>query len=154
MKATSHITVYKHSYPTRCRIQVESLRRDRTTYYRVCLFMPTGIICEDTNTTIYNALVNIRRQIEPDGWRLGINASRYDAISGTEFNDVFVYVPNHAGVWQKALALDDVPLADIATVEQQLDYAEWIKRSNRGPIPEVSQQSWWRYIRDREKRTP
>lgn len=156
VEAITHITAYLHSEPHRCRIVVEELRLSGKRYYRVCLFLPKGRVCEDTEGTITDALTKIRSQIEPHGWRLGVNAARYDAVVGSDFNDVHIYVPGLNGQWRKVLALDPAPLTELASVEQQADFARTVRRAELGPVETQTRglKKWWSYIDERANYAP
>jgi hypothetical protein len=145
MEAETFITAYLHSEPHRCRIVVADILLYREQHYRVCLFLPDGQICEYTGATIIGALAEIRRVIEPRGWRLGINAARYDAVRADTFNDVFVFVPSAEGAWEKVCALGEASLGVLADLDQQESYLQVLRRAQLEPPAQLmaDRERWW-----------
>ena len=110
--------------------------------------MPSGVVWEWTDKTICVALMEIRRQIELLGWRLAINAARFDAVPCRLFNDVFVWLPNDFGNWYKVPALGEVALSELADVEQQQSYFDILDRAQMYPLGDLSsdRKQWWELI--------
>lgn len=148
MEAETHITAYRHGEPHRCRVVISEVLLYREQRYRVSLTTPTGAIWEWTDKTICAALMEIRRQVEPLGWRLAINAARFDAVPCQLFNDVFVWLPDDFGNWYKVPALGEASLSELADVEQQQSYFDILIRAQMYPLSELSadREQWWELV--------
>lgn len=110
--------------------------------------MPDSTLWEWTDTTVCFALMEIRRQIEPLGWRLAINAARFDAVPCQQFNDVFVWLPDDCGNWYKVPAFGAAELSELADVEQQKSYFEVLIRAQMYPLTELQadRENWWELV--------
>lgn len=148
MEAEILITAYLHSEPHSCRIAVADILLYREQQYRVCLFLPNGQICEYTDGTIVGALAEIRRVIEPLGWRLGINAARYDAVYSESFSDVYVYLPQADGDWLQVSAFAAAPMDVLADLDQQEAYFMALRKAQLEPPAQLmaDRERWWELL--------
>jgi hypothetical protein len=109
--------------------------------YRIELVTRVGnYTCPYTATApdMFEALVRLRRQLEPDGLRVAVQGSRRDTYPSGMARDMGggmrVYVlrrPGLPGRQDLVQTLDDAPLDQVATVDEQRAFSEaW--RAERG----------------------
>ncbi|WP_245959611.1 hypothetical protein [Prauserella flavalba] len=100
----------------------------RPQVYRIEL-TANGSTYETSGPDMFDALVSLRRQIEPLGWLIALQGSRLDTYPSGMARDmggglkVYVMRPGRAATRADLVAtLDDAEVAQLATVDEQRAY--------------------------------
>jgi hypothetical protein len=108
--------------------------------YRLELFLG-GDRFTATGPDLFEALVRLRRQLEPDGWRIAVQGARLDTYPSGMARDmgggksVYVMRPGQHQVAAADLVktLSDAPVEQLATVPEQEAYVNnWRTRPTNG----------------------
>ncbi|WP_156045112.1 hypothetical protein [Herbidospora cretacea] len=104
--------------------------------YFVHLTAPEGASWEAQGADLFSSLQDIRRQIEPRGWRICVNGARLDAYPSRLSLDTsgghWIYIVRRWWPARRVYIFDAAPVGKIASVAEQDEYFEkwskWVKR--------------------------
>lgn len=94
----------------------------------VHLTAPDGASWEAQGVDLFSCLQDIRRQIEPDGWKVCVNGARRDAYPSRLSLDLsggyWIYIVRRWWPAKRVYIFDAAPIGKIATVDEQDEYFE------------------------------
>ena len=133
--AERDVVLFKNAERRRCVLSVSMpAYRD----FRLVLHSPHGRLA-GTGIDLFEALVDVRRRLEPSGWRIAVHGSRRQAFASGLMRDmhgamrVYICEPDR---WPRRSDLVDIfgeaPTAEITTVVEQAAWVyAWIEARRR-----------------------